>query len=307
MPSSPSPSSLPLDPSLSPEFNRAISLSLSSALASATHAEQVNSAKLLSVSQLHNYDQFRGMVAGAHLRAMNLSNSPLDAIVSQAGARGTRTEVGAVDGGGGSDAAAWMVEVGRGAMRGKEARLSERRSEELLQESRTATAAAQQPTTRQQHESAALPQPLTTAADAFSLMLRCVSAHCVCSARAEEGLEAAGWRAQRRRRPLPLPASAARSRTARADERRSGTGGAGRAAGRPQSLLRFGHEGGRWRSRHCSLRSPLPPLPRRPLRHQRRVPVSSAEAERKTAPRLAPSLRGECEPRGGRGWTGEAE
>ena len=152
MPSSAS-SSLPLDPSLSPEFNRAIALSLSSALASATHAEQVNSAKLLSVSQLQDYDQFKGMVAGAHLRAMNLAYSPLDAIVSQGGARGTRREVGAVDGGGASDGAEWMEQLGRGFTGGKEARLNEQRSAELLRESRAGTAAAKQPTTRQKRHS----------------------------------------------------------------------------------------------------------------------------------------------------------
>ena len=152
MPSTSSPS-LPLDPSLSPEFNRAISLSLSSALASATHAEQVNSAKLLSVSQLQDYDQFRGMVAGAHLRAMNLARSPLDAIVSQGAARGTRREVGAIDRAGVNDGARWVDDFGTGVGRGKEARLDEQRSAELLRESRTFQAAAKQPTTRQTQQS----------------------------------------------------------------------------------------------------------------------------------------------------------
>lgn len=132
-------SSLPLTPSLTPEFNRAISQSFSSALASATHSDQVNSAKLFSVAQHHDYDQFKGMVAGAHLKAMNLTDCPLDALVT---ARGVRTEVGQE----GVTGKGWKDDYRSGGENRKEARLNQARSEELMQETITTTA-HQQPRT----------------------------------------------------------------------------------------------------------------------------------------------------------------
>ena len=88
-------SSSPFDGStISPQLTDQLALQLTAALAADAHNEQVNSAKLRSVGQHHDYDQFKGMVAGAHLHDVNLAQQPLDTIAAGRGKTAVREEGG---------------------------------------------------------------------------------------------------------------------------------------------------------------------------------------------------------------------
>ena len=146
--------SQPAEPCLTAELNRQLSLSLVSALAAENAGSQLNTAKLRSVSQLDSYDAFKSMVAGAHLKGMNLAQQPLDGIVA-ASSRAARKETGAAEA---VTADSRRNALQFGAPGRREEQLSRQRSEELLQETRR-KAAQQQPQNGQCRAAASPAQP----------------------------------------------------------------------------------------------------------------------------------------------------
>jgi len=69
-------------PNHSDQLAAELSAHLQSALASDTHYQQVNDAKLRGMSQQVGWDQFHGMVLTAHLQPVNLRNEPIDQLAS---------------------------------------------------------------------------------------------------------------------------------------------------------------------------------------------------------------------------------
>jgi hypothetical protein len=133
--------SLPDDVYLTAEMNRQLSLALVSALAAESQSSQVNTAKLRSVSQLDSYDAFKSMVAGAHLKGMNLAQQPLDSIVA-ASSRAAKRETGAAEDSTAASRRSALLQLSAPGRREEE--LSRQRGEELLEEARR-KAAHQQP------------------------------------------------------------------------------------------------------------------------------------------------------------------
>ena len=133
-------SSLPLDGSLSPQLTGQLALQLAAALAADTHNEQVNSAKLRSVGQLHDYDQFKGMVAGAHLQGVNLTQQPLDTIAAHRGRTVVREEGSAAE-------QTRLLQHGLGRVSLREQQVNAARQRELLAETQRNVIAHKQPAT----------------------------------------------------------------------------------------------------------------------------------------------------------------
>lgn len=136
-------SALPLAGNLSPQLTDQLALQLSAALASETHNEQVNSAKLRSVGQQHDYDQFKGMVAAAHLQGVNLTQQPLDTIASGRGKTVVREE-------GSAQAQTRVLEYAMGKLSMREQQSNTARQQELLAETQRNASAHKQPATGQQ-------------------------------------------------------------------------------------------------------------------------------------------------------------
>ena len=137
-------SSLPLDGStLSPQLHDQLTLQLAAALATDTRNEQVNSAKLRSVGQMHDYDQFKGMVAGAHLQGVDLTHTPLDSIAAGRGKAVVREECSA-----GGQVRALDHIMGRLSV--KEQQSNKALQQELLAETQRNVGAHKQPATGKQ-------------------------------------------------------------------------------------------------------------------------------------------------------------
>ena len=128
------------DSTLSPMLNDQLALQLAAALATDTRNEQVNSAKLRSVGQLHDYDQFKGMVAGAHLQGMDLTHQPLDTIAAGRSKAVVREE-------GVSGGQMRTLEYGVGRLSVKEQQGNLARQQELLAETIRNASAHKQPAT----------------------------------------------------------------------------------------------------------------------------------------------------------------
>ena len=160
-------SSLPLDGTLSPQLTDQLALQLTAALAAETHNEQVNSAKLRSVGQQHDYDQFKGMVAGAHLHGINLTQQPLDTI---AAGRGRTVEREAGSGHGLAKGLDW--DMGRLSVREQQDNIA--RQQELLAETQRNASAHKQPSTGQPHPTLSPVQPLLCDNRSQSLLRLCV-------------------------------------------------------------------------------------------------------------------------------------
>ena len=181
--------SLPLDGALSPHMSSALSVQLAAALAADAHSEQVNSAKLRSVDQQHDYEQFKGMVAGAHLQGVNFTQQPLDSIAAAQGKTAVREE-------GGAGAQTRGLEHAMGRVSLKEQRDNEARQRELLAETQRNVGAHKQPSTGQ---CASDSQPSIPPV-APSLTDRCVCLRCVqLTSSSGTGDGWVAWRSRRRR------------------------------------------------------------------------------------------------------------
>ena len=175
---------LPLDAStLSPQLTDQLTSQLAAALAADTHNEQVNSAKLRSVGQQHDYDQFRGMVAGAHLHGINLTQQPLDTIAAGRGRTAVREEGGALD-------HTRLLEYGVGRLSVREQQSNMARQQELLAETQRNATQHKQPATGQPHSTHNWPlRTCSVTAANVSLCVVCA----MCSTRLETRLATIGW------------------------------------------------------------------------------------------------------------------
>ena len=136
-------SSSPLNGStLAPQLTDQLTLQLAAALAADTHNEQVNSAKLRSVGQQHDYDQFKSMVAAAHLQGVDLRQQPLAAIATGRGRTAVREE-------GSAGEQTRVLEYGMGKLSVREQQINTARQRELLAETQRNISAHKQPATGQ--------------------------------------------------------------------------------------------------------------------------------------------------------------